>query len=409
MSIVCVDKVERGRGAPGASGGGIVTLETLPGALPAWVEAGAVLRVPIPPGPADPLEAAETLVWGRLDDGRSMPLVAREADGVRLAFPLAEWSSEVLTDAYAVWRRQPLHTRLPVSYRIVPAGMRRRIALRAQERRARSARGGSLFPAPPFDSGFEALRAMVRRFTAADRSDGPRPRICLTHDVESSEGFGFVKRIAEIEMAHGLRSSWNIVAKGYAIDYATLDWLVENGFEIGLHGYCHDNRLIYLSESDMRRRLDGCVPLIERYGIRGFRSPSWLRSARLMGVLSDYLDYDCSTLDFDWYCPAGPGGVLTATPFKTLGLVEIPTTLPLEALIAGLSSPAQRRATWRRKIDWIRAVGGQAVVMTHPDPLFSGNQEMIGVYGEFLNDLIAVLGSAWSLPRALSEEVRGDA
>jgi len=188
------------------------------------------------------------------------------------------------------------------------------------------------------------------------------------------------------------------------IDHGVLAWLAERGFEIGLHGYNHDNRLSFLPETRLRRRLERCRELMTRYSIRGFRSPSWLRNGRLMRVLADYVQYDCSCLDFDWLCPAGSGGVLSASPFRVGRLVEIPTTLPFEAPVCAGADPSEAPAYWGRKIDWLVAVGGQAVVVTHPEPHYSGNQPMLKAYARFLEQLLGAFDGRWDLPRDLAGE-----
>ncbi len=404
---------------------------------------GARLRVPVPSTPPAPLTGGDVLVRGRIHrwcdrwcenpfSHQPIPLIAVGESGLELAYPWAAWQSHVLTEAYAVWRRRPWYTRSPVSYRVVPGRLRHLVAGRMCRLRADD---DGAFPQAPFDGGFEALRAVVRRYETSapgarrdsrtsdstpgarrdsrtsdstrtsDPAASPAPRICLTHDVDTAAGFRFVREIANVEAGLGLRSCWNVVPFGDPVDHGVCDWLIERGFEIGLHGHCHDNRLIYLANVALRRRLDACRGFIERYGVRGFRSPSWLRDMRLMRVLADYVDYDCSCLDFDWLCPAGRGGVLTATPFRFGTLVEIPTTLPFEAPAMIRDDAEGAVAYWRPKIEWLRHVRGQAVVNTHPDPHYSGNAPMIRAYGRFLEELLDAFGGAWSLPRRLSEEV----
>jgi len=359
------------------------------------------LHVPVPGVETPPLAEQHALLWGTRADGRIQPLAALTDDGLALAYEWRTWQNHILTEEYASSRRRPLYTRCPISYRIVPAGLRHRLAVRMCTNRRKDT---IAFPATPFDGGFEALRHVVRRFSLQSLPTPPSPRICLTHDVDTQAGFRFVERIAEVECSLGLRSSWNIVVHEYPHDRRVLDWLVDRGFEIGLHDCYHDNRLIYLAEDSLRRRLDTCRPFIDRYHVRGFRSPSWLRNAQLFRVLVDYVSYDASCLDFDWLCPAGRGGVLTATPFAIEGLIELPTTLPFEApLLTGLELAAVP-AYWRPKIEWLRQVQGQAVVNTHPDPHYLGNEAGIRVYARFLQDLLEAFQGRWSLPADLAAE-----
>jgi len=372
---------------------------------PVWLSADWRPRVPLPPIAPRVLPSHNVLVWGELPNGKRLPLLRRGESGIDAAYPWADWREHILLERYATWRRRPFYTKLPFSYHRVPAGLRQRLAGRFF-----SARGEEL-PSFPTDTGFELLRCLKPddTFRLAKQALSNEPRVVLTHDIDSQEAFDWVWPLAEVELAHGVRSSWNVVAGEYTLDEKTLDRLAENGFEIGLHDYLHDNKLIYLDETAMRRRLDRCRPFIERYGVRGFRSPSWFRGEMLYNVLQDYVDYDCSSLDFDGLCPAGPGGVLTTRPFHIGRLVEIPTTLPLEAPLLNGVSPELIPAYWEPKIEWLKQADGLAVVNSHPDPVYSGNKTMVRVYARFLARLLDVFAGRWSLPRDLSREVSDSA
>jgi peptidoglycan/xylan/chitin deacetylase (PgdA/CDA1 family) len=381
---------------------GIVALSFASEARPIGVRAGARVCVPVPKREPRRLSRGRTLVWGAFDRGPRIPLLAVGPEGADCAYPWSLWRRYVLNEQYAKWRRRPLHTRVPIRYTVVPARARRAILRAVCAHRLGAERAD--FPQPPFDGGFEALSELVRRHAPAPPRPRPVPRVCLTHDIDTAAGFAFVRGIAELELSVGVRSSWNILAGRYAIDHGVLEWLAERGFEIGLHGYNHDNRLSYLPERQLRRRLERCRALVSRYAIRGFRSPSWLRSGRLMRVLADYVRYDSSCLDFDWLCPAGRGGVLTASPFRVGRLVEIPTTLPFEAPVCAGADPSDAPVYWQRKIEWLVEVGGQAVAVTHPDPHYSGNQPMLKAYACFLDRLLSAFGGRWTLPKDLAGE-----
>ena len=380
----------------------IADLELVDAARPSWVTPDMRLRVPLPSAVMQEAIGGEPLVFGRLADGGRIALLTRNEPGVQSAFSWTGWAASIRLERYATWRQRPLHTRLPVSYQRIPSTWRHRIAGWMY---SGADTDEDAFPSAPFDAGFEVLRAVAE----GGSRPGPSPRVCLTHDVDTADGFDWAQPIAELEFSLGVRSSWNIVARGYPTRYDVLDWLVERGFEIGLHDLRHDNRLIYLSEDGMRRRLDLCRPFLKRYDVRGFRSPSWLRSEQLYRVLPDYVQYDSSSLDFDWLCPAGRGGVLTATPFAIGQLIEIPVTLPWEAPMLTGGDADRINDYWASKVDWLVSMGGQAVVNTHPDPHYSGSQPMIRQYGQFLETLLSRFGGRWSLPRELAAEVPADA
>ncbi|MFQ5786551.1 MAG: hypothetical protein ACE5H1_01085, partial [Thermodesulfobacteriota bacterium] len=171
----------------------------------------------------------------------------------------------------------------------------------------------------------------------------------------------------------------------YKIDCDILDWLIANGFEIGLHGYNHDNKLAYLSIDKMTKRIEDSMPFIERYKVKGFRSPSWLRTDSLFEVLEKYFIYDMSIQDVDHICPAGSGGSCSVFPYYvTKRLLEVPTTLPYEAPMYFGVTASELNAFWLEKTEWIKNINGMIVVNTHPDPHYSGNNVILKEYISFL-------------------------
>jgi len=74
--------------------------------------------------------------------------------------------------------------------------------------------------------------------------DGKQFAVVLTHDVEGQLGLDRVKQLAELEMELGFRSSFNFVPEGeYTLPTALRSWLVDRGFEVGVHDLHHDGRL----------------------------------------------------------------------------------------------------------------------------------------------------------------------
>lgn len=294
----------------------------------------------------------------------------------------------VIAERYADFQR-PLYTYAPFNYQMVPAAAR----YCGQKFFKRATPSSLAFPAWPYEGSLERLRRAAssglsgesRRY--AKRVSWPGNKKCaliLTHDIESETNWKWVREIAAAEMSCGFRSSWNVVPKLYRVDHPTLEWLARNGFEIGLHGYNHDNKMAYLSEPDIRRRIDACSDIIKKYAVTGFRSPSWLRSERLFGVLQDYFAYDCSVPDVDYMSPAGIGGCCSVYPYMIGRLVELPTTLPYEFPVQCGVKPEDLNAYWRVKIARIKDDGGCITAVTHPDPYYGGNDKMVRAYRELL-------------------------
>jgi hypothetical protein len=70
--------------------------------------------------------------------------------------------------------------------------------------------------------------------------EGKQFALILTHDVETAKGQERCYHLAELEERLGFRSSFNFVPEGYKVDAELRYYLTGNGFEVGVHGLCHD-------------------------------------------------------------------------------------------------------------------------------------------------------------------------
>jgi peptidoglycan/xylan/chitin deacetylase (PgdA/CDA1 family) len=378
----------------------IYPIDVDPAYRPDWFQGEAGTHVPLPPAAVAVCRETlpgQPLLWANTDTGR-LTLISLDAGEPYIRYDWSSWKRYVLGEHYRTLAR-PMYTRLPFHYHRIPSVIRRAVAKGLLAHQTPAGAGGGRFPGFPIEQGFELLAHVWTRVSARAAAPGAGPGatrtgppIVLTHDIDTGDGFPWVRRTAELELAHGFRSVWHVVGRGDPPDYGVLDWLVEQGCTIGLHGYNHDNKLAFLSADRIRRRLDACRPLIQRYDMQCFRSPSWFRSDTLFDVLSEYLQVDYSRLDTDRSCPGGVGGCLWTKPFSLGGLTHVPTTVPFEDPLYWGCEPEHLVDFWRPKLEWLRGCGGGIVVNTHPEPQFSGNARMMGAYDQLLN----VLASASS-------------
>ncbi len=213
--------------------------------------------------------------------------------------------------------------------------------------------------------------------------------LVLTHDVESESGLHKVRKLAELEMSYGLRSSFNFIPAGSYQDPAGLRaWLADNGFEIGVHDFNHDGHLYHCRES-FSRKARSINTYLEKWDAVGFRSGFMLRQLEWLHDL-DIL-YDTSTFDTDPFEPQ-PAGSGTIFPFQVkppaasrrAPYVELSYTLPQDSTLFILLRE-KTAGIWKRKLDWIAARGGLALVNIHPDYVeFSGNGGSPFCYPEVL-------------------------
>jgi hypothetical protein len=208
--------------------------------------------------------------------------------------------------------------------------------------------------------------------------DGRRFAMVFTHDVEAGIGVANVRKLAELEMRHGFRSSFNFIPEGSYDDPAELrEWLTANGFEVGVHDLNHDGHL-YESRASFSKKAKSINSYLAKWGAVGFRSGFMLRQLDWLHEL-DVL-YDASTFDTDPFEPQ-PEGSHTIFPFHVNppagvgrpGYVELPYTLPQDSTLFILLRE-ETPEIWMRKLDWIASHGGLALVNIHPDYIdFSGH------------------------------------
>jgi glycosyltransferase involved in cell wall biosynthesis len=206
---------------------------------------------------------------------------------------------------------------------------------------------------------------------------GKKFAFVLTHDVEGPEGLEKCRRLAELEMSLGFRSSFNFIPEGsYQVPKELREWLVTNGFEVGVHDLKHDGKL-YRSLREFKKNAALVNRYLKDWGAAGFRSGFMLNELEWLHDLN--IQYDASTFDTDPFEPQ-PNGQNTIFPFWVdnyethpgtngkgrRGYVELPYTLPQDStlyLLLRESSPD----IWLKKLDWVAQNGGMALINVHPD------------------------------------------
>ena len=248
--------------------------------------------------------------------------------------------------------------------------------------------------------------------------DGRQFAFVLTHDVESERGLQRVRALAELEMKHGFRSSFNFIPDGsYEVPSELRHWLVENGFEVGVHDLYHNGKLFRNREA-FRRNAERINQYLTDWQAVGFRSGFMLNRLDWMHDLD--VAYDASTFDTDPFEPQ-PDGVNTIFPFwlpkpagtngtSRSGYMELPYTLPQDSTLYSILRE-QTIAIWKLKLEWIAGHGGMALLNTHPDYMDfaggarSGQEYPVSHYREFLEFVRSSYGTAcW---HATPREVAG--
>jgi peptidoglycan/xylan/chitin deacetylase (PgdA/CDA1 family) len=235
--------------------------------------------------------------------------------------------------------------------------------------------------------------------------------LVLTHDVDTARGQQRCSRLMELEEQLGFRSAFNFVPERYPVSADLRADLVRRGFEVGVHGLNHDGKLY-----DSRKIFEDRAVKINRYlkdwNAVGFRSPAmhhnldWLRDL--------HIEYDASTFDTDPFEPQ-PDGVETIFPFwvdgkaSQRGYVELPYTLSQDFTLFVLMRE-KSIDVWQKKLNWIVARGGMALLNTHPDYMnFNGGKLGLEEYpAEYYRAILEYVkgqfhGRCWhALPRDIA-------
>lgn len=216
--------------------------------------------------------------------------------------------------------------------------------------------------------------------------EGKQFPVVLTHDVEGLRGLNRCRQLAEIEMEHGFRSSFNFIPQGeYEVPTELITWLRENGFEVGVHDLRHDGTL-FQSRERFRKDSVAINQQLKTWGAVGFRAGFMLHKLDWLHDLE--IEYDSSTFDVDPFEPQ-PDGTQTIFPFWVPkpdpeadafpgkpagngtaptggGYIELSYTLVQDY---NLFIVLQQRSIdiWKKKLSWLAEKGGMAMLDTHPD------------------------------------------
>ena len=216
--------------------------------------------------------------------------------------------------------------------------------------------------------------------------------LLITHDVETIDGYNKVKQLAELDKKYGFCSSFNFVPEQYNVEKELLDFLVKNGFEIGVHGLNHDGKL-FSSKKIFNERYPKINNYLKKWNSVGFYSPATIHNLDWLHNLN--IEYDSSTFDTDPFEPQ-PKGTETIFPFwvndvknKQKGYIEIPYTLPQDFTLFVILQKKNIKI-WKEKLDWVVENKGVAHFRTHPDYMnFDGTklkncEYSVDYYIEFL-------------------------
>jgi peptidoglycan/xylan/chitin deacetylase (PgdA/CDA1 family) len=198
--------------------------------------------------------------------------------------------------------------------------------------------------------------------------EGKRFAFILSHDVEGERGLANCQRLADLEKKLGFCSSFNFIPEGgYQAPQELRESLRSQGFEVGVHDLRHDGKL-YHGRDEFSRRAVRINSYLKDWQAVGFRSGFMFHNLEWLHDLD--IEYDASTFDTDPFEPQ-PDAARTIFPFWNAGpngkgYVELPYTLAQDSTLF-LLLKEKTTEIWTRKLEWVAAHGGMALVNVHPD------------------------------------------
>lgn len=204
--------------------------------------------------------------------------------------------------------------------------------------------------------------------------DNKKFAFVLTHDVELQGGHVKCIELMNLEKNLGFRSSFNFVPERYNVSPEVRNELVQNGFEVGVHGLNHDGKL-FSSKEVFSARAKKINEYLKQWSAVGFRAPAMHHNLEWQHELN--VKYDLSTFDTDPFEPQADG-VETIFPFfvkqigSDKGYWEFPYTLVQDFTLLILMNESNE--IWKKKLDWIVEKGGMALLNVHPDYINFSNK-----------------------------------
>jgi len=226
--------------------------------------------------------------------------------------------------------------------------------------------------------------------------NGKKFAVVLTHGVETANGQINIWKVKEIEEELDFRSSWYFVPEKYKLDENLIQRLINDDFEVGIHGLKHDGKL-FKNKKVFFKRVSKINYYLNKYNCLGFASPSTLRDINYMQNLE--IKYDTSFFDSDIFEPQA-GGCFSFHPFFIGKFIELPFTMPQDHTLFILFGEKDAKI-WEMKLNAIKAFDGMILLNTHPDYLIKNS--FLDIYKDFLRKIKNEGGYWHALPKEVAE------
>ena len=230
--------------------------------------------------------------------------------------------------------------------------------------------------------------------------EGAQSCAMMTHDVETSAGADFCRKLMTLDNSFQIKSSFQFVPEErYLVADDLLEELRNHGFEVDVQDLNHDGKL-FRDRGEFLRRASRINEYLFKFKCKGFRSAIMYRNADWLNAID--ASYDMSFPNVAHLDPQR-GGCCTVMPYFIDKIVELPlTTIQDYSLLHILGEFSI--SIWEQQIELIRQKNGLISFIVHPDYL-RGERE-IALYQLLLSRLSRLRAEdrLWiALPREIDQ------
>ncbi len=347
-----------------------------------------------------------------LDD--ALPLVKRDKGALELPFALDEVAGNLRQEKYVnscahyqgrLTSKAGVRAAYYMVRKFLPVAVRKHL----QRIRLKSSRTAP-FPAWPVDTTVDRLMERLLLLSLQARGvaeipfiwfwpEGHQSCVLMTHDVETLAGRNFCQALMDLDRAHGIFSSFQVIPESrYPVTDTFLASIRDGGCEINIHDLNHDGHL-YRDHAEFKRRVARINLYGKAFGAAGFRSGALYRNLEWYGELD--FDYDMSVPNAG-HLESQPGGCCTVLPYFIGEMLEIPVTMTQDYSLFHILKQYSADL-WKSQIDALMRAHGLIAFCTHPDYLIERRAR--NCYTELLAHLsgLRAQAAAWiTLPKEVN-------
>jgi len=237
-----------------------------------------------------------------------------------------------------------------------------------------------LFPRWPVDFTVDTLHERILRLSMQANGiqrmpfiwfwpNGAPNALIVTHDVETAAGRDFTRELIDLDEAHGIRASFQVIPeKRYEVPDEYVALIRSRGFEFNIHDLNHDGQL-YQERQLFLQRSKKINSYVKKFATNGFRA----------GVMYRNLDwYDAYEMSYDMSMPnvahlePQRGGCCTVFPYFVGKILEIPLTTCQDYSLFQILNDYSIDL-WKQQLALLRKRNGLMSFIAHPDYLIEAS------------------------------------